>query len=174
MTVKLTRTKNTDIEVPVSDYTITNIRKTRGMEGEGFTGTLKRGKTTIGEVVDWGDGGGTYIRGGVLTAEAALIDTWVAAHPPLPNRYGEPLEYNWDLALGMLAEDILLGRELARKAKTHTLFLLPGESPTDAYHTLSGGPVSTESLAYLAREYPGQAIRVWTPQKGWAPAEVAL
>ena len=174
MNIQLTRTRNTDLDVPVSDYTITGLRTTRGREGTGFTGTLKRGKTVLGEVEDWGDGGGTWLRGNPGPAEQALLDAWVAAHPPLTGFTGEPMDYSLDLALGMLAEDIMMGRELSRKAKKHTIFVLPGEQPSDGYRALTGGPVSPGSLAYLSEKFPGQAVRVWTADRGWVPADTAV
>lgn len=43
-------------------YTVTNVQTYEGMEGEGFSATLRNKGVEVGHIVQEGNGGGTYCR----------------------------------------------------------------------------------------------------------------
>lgn len=66
------------------EFSVASIKKTRGMEGEGFTCFVVRGEKVIGDAADWGTGGGVMFHIKDKADHEALIAHAKSVLPDMP------------------------------------------------------------------------------------------
>jgi hypothetical protein len=67
-------------------------------------------------------------------------------------------------------EEILLAKELKRKAKTKFLFLEEGEDPMTEYHLLNNLTFENPRLPEFIAKYAPGAVMYWN-NEGWVPVQ---
>lgn len=158
-------------------FTVKAFKTTRGREGGGYTFTLLLNGEVVGDVENWGDGGGSWIRGNVRADLQAVLDAAITASPAQPSPWADkipadasledalwyaPLEVeSADHYLSIIGEEVAAARTLDRQAKTALLFLRDGETPEDgAYNRLSKSTVADLTIPAV-RALVGETSRVW-------------
>ncbi|SDH31617.1 hypothetical protein [Microbacterium sp. 77mftsu3.1] len=108
-------------------YSVSNIKKMNGREGEAYSATIKRGRTAIADIHQDGNGGETFVSPASREAREEL-EAYVAEHWDFDLTYGGnyPSSTPHDVAsfADALFSEFDLRRTLARAVKAGTLILL--------------------------------------------------
>jgi hypothetical protein len=155
------------VPLPCDLYTFKAYKRTTGREGHGFIANLYRGKTKLGEVADYGDGGGAWMRGRLAPEEQTILDAAVAATPSI-HSYGMDLTMSQEFLFSLLADEHDLAAELRRRSRTKTPFILADEKPGQGYRSVNE-PLTANLATWLCEQFPGQTVRVWN-KDAWVDA----
>jgi hypothetical protein len=155
--------------VPENEYNISGLKTLQGRETRAVEGKLRRGKTVIADIHNDGNGGQTFARftsREESTAFHAWVDSWTIR---IESEYNpEGYAYEADNVLDALVEEMLLAKELKRKAKTKFLFLEEGEDPMTEYHLLNALTFENPRLPEFIAKYAPGAVLYWN-NEGWVP-----
>lgn len=157
------------LEIPESEYNLTGLKTLRGRETRAVEAKLRRGKTVIADIHNDGNGGMTFARftsRDESTAFHAWVDSWTIRIES--DYFPDGHAYEADSVLDALVEEILLAKELNRKAKTKFLFLEEGEDPMTEYHLLGNLTFENPRLPEFIAKYAPGAVLYWN-NEGWVP-----
>lgn len=155
--------------IPEGEYNISGLKTLTGRETRVVEARLRRGKKVIADVYNDGNGGMTFARFNDRD-EANAFNAWVESWTiRIESEYNpEGYEYAQDNVLDALVEEILLAKELKRKAKTKFLFLEEGEDPMTEYHLLNSLTFENPRLPEFIAKYAPGAVLYWN-NEGWVP-----
>jgi hypothetical protein len=139
---------------------VRNIKKNRGREGDGYSGTLYVDGVKAAIVDDFGDGGAarwTYFVNGRAWGRNPELEARLDAHcATLPPRtaYGMTLPVSRDV----LFEDLVQEAQWRRACQTKTLFRLV-EDGDDKYRELRQ-PFSPQVAAQLRAQFAARLVEI--------------
>lgn len=141
--------------------TATKIKTFRGMEGSGYNAVLTIDGKPVASIFNEGCGGPTYLRDVIDRAAVEAFEARVKALPPEPLDMGDGetrmIAVTSDYFLGMLVEDVLEEKRLARLAKTNVVLRLPSDPPGQ-YRTIKGLALDEKGRAWIAQKHPGAEV----------------
>jgi hypothetical protein len=157
------------LEIPESDYSISGLKTLAGRETRVVEAKLRRGKTVIADIQNDGNGGQTFARF-ISREESAAFHAWVDSWTiRIESEYfPEGHAYDAGSVLDALVDEVLLAKDLKRKAKTKFLFLEEGEDPMTEYHLLINITFENPRLPERIAEYAPGAVLYWN-NEGWVP-----
>lgn len=143
------------------EFSFTSLKKFEGRSGEGFSATVKRGKKTVGEVVDEGNGGAPFLR--VLAADRqAFLDeagTFAAGGRgvlPLEEEYVAILALAWHLSTRRSGVVIFDETDPDRYLSNGNFYTMRGSTASDpattAKHAAAGPGASRNPLVWVKTE----------------------
>jgi hypothetical protein len=157
------------LEIPESEYNLLGLKTLKGRETRVVEARLRRGKTVIADIYNDGNGGQTFARFTSRDESAAFhawVDSWTIRIES--DYFPEGHAYEADSVLDALVEEVLLAKELKRKAKKQFLFLEEGEDPQDGYHELTNVTFDDPRIPGFLKTHVAHAVMYWN-NEGWVP-----
>jgi hypothetical protein len=162
-TTTLTKLPASNIEVPASDYHVTNVRTLQTWDGTAYTATLRHGKRIVATLNQEGRGGMTFAHWINNKAEAdfnAYADQYEGKWAEATIEGG--LDWDTESVIEALVGEVILQREITRKAKKAILILDPEcPDPTDGYQMIKGTTHEDPRLKAILAKFCPNATAYW-------------
>lgn len=141
----------------------------QGRDGVAWEATLLRDGKPVARVLDEGCGGMLLLYGPKgerwadpsMQALVAELDALAKAEMPVET-YGDlRVEPSWETLLATMADNASEVKRLQRKAKTATLYAIPGDVDADGepnLYSLKAPPSDARVAKYLAEKAPGAVV----------------
>ena len=160
----MTRLPASNINVPEGSYTISALNTMQGMEGTAFTATLRSSRKIAATLHQDGNGGQTFVDWTTRQDEADF-DAYAAGYE---GKWGKtefsPEGFDWDTesVLEALVGEVILFRELKRRARTSILFLTSEDSdPTMSYRQIKGATADDPRIERIMAKYAPEYTAIW-------------
>lgn len=147
----------------IEGVTATKVKTYRARDGVSYDATLTINGKDVAAIYNDGNGGPTYLRDIMDRAAVEAFEEKVKALPPEPLDMGNGetrmVEVSTDYFLGMLVEDVLDEKRIARLCRTNVVLRRPND-PVGEYVTVKGLLLDEHGRAWIAQKYPGGGVEV--------------
>jgi hypothetical protein len=135
------------------EVTLKKYKKTRGMEGPGFTATVLVDGAPVVDVADWGDGGGTNEQHVHDREKLELLAAEAIKANPSPPKHKE---YERQFALETLYDKLATNEQLKKWCQRSILATKPGLRPGEYVRIML--PPTPQNIERVKKENPELTI----------------